>query len=62
MELGLLNRKLVMRSLWRGTLSRLLMLVVWPWCALMGFHSDTWELYVFIGLIAALVVFAMRGD
>jgi hypothetical protein len=61
MELGKLNRELIVTSLWRGTLLRLLMLVVWPWCAVMAVMSSQGVRYVAVGLVVSLAIKVLRG-
>lgn len=61
MELGNLNRALILRALWRGTLIRLLLLVAGPWCLTMGLTSANWEGYAILGMVAAFLIAAFRS-
>lgn len=61
MELGKLNRKLVVGVFLSGAMLRLLVFVYWPWCLTMAAVTGDWLPYTFFfGAIPTGAVLGLR--
>lgn len=61
MELGKLDRKLVIRTFWRGALFRLLAFVFWPWCLVMAATTGNWFVFPLLIAMTGIAVLVFRA-
>lgn len=55
MELGKVNRSLIVQTFWRGAVLRLNFFVFWPWCLTMAATTGNWIAYPILMAVTLIV-------